>query len=272
MHKQTTRIYLDSRYALPDGSFEIPGGGIECDPTDRVWLSEFSTVASWVTIDTTNQNLYVIEQTVPGEAVWNKRIVVLTPGPHDMDSLAGEIEWGLNAEGKHPSMGIYSCLRVAGGLARGSGSGSINKCFYITCTEGNFRMPNDELIRQEYGVQGLTNSTNTLFTFKYGNEVLPGHESGFVDLRRAHNIFLHCPGFGSHNCIGPRGSRNILAKIPVDVSYGSPIHFWFSGSDHDAIQAGVRAVTNLKIELRDVAGNILDLNGGHWSATLIFER
>ena len=98
------------------------------------------------------------------------------------------------------------------------------------------------------------------------------HISGFVDLRRCHSIFLHCPGFGSYNCIGPRGSRNILAKIPVDAAYGNPVHLNFSASDHDAIEAGVRAVSVLKIELWDALGHILDLKGGHWSATLIFER
>ena len=91
MHKQAIRIYLDSRYALPDRSFEIPGGGIECDPTDRVWLSEFSTVASWHTIDDTNRFMYVIEQTTPGVAAWNKLVIGLSPGPHDMDSLATDI-------------------------------------------------------------------------------------------------------------------------------------------------------------------------------------
>jgi hypothetical protein len=271
MHKQATRIYLDSRYALPDGSFEIPGGGIECDPTDRVWLSEFSTVASWHTIDDTNRFMYVIEQTTPGVAAWNKRVIGLSTGPHDMDSLATDITTLLNGSGKHAAMGTYSCARVSGGIGGGAG-GQTNKSFYITCTQGNFRLPNDDLIRSEYGVQGLTWSTNSLFSFQFGGEVLPGHRSGFVDLRRCHNIFLHCPGFGSHNCIGPRGSRNILAKIPVDVPYGQPVNLLFSGSDHDAIEAGVRAISNLRIELRDVHGNSLDLNGGHWSCTLIFER
>ncbi len=98
------------------------------------------------------------------------------------------------------------------------------------------------------------------------------HISGFVDLRRCHNMFLHCPGFGSYNCIGPRGSRNILAKIPVGAACGSSVHLTFSASDYDAIEAGVRAVSVLKIELRDALGHILYLKGGHWSATLIFER
>ena len=162
MHKQATRVYLDSRFALPDGSLEIPGG-FECDPSDRVWLSEFSTVASWHTVDDTNQFMYVIEQTVPGEAVWNRRLVVLSPGPHDMDSLAEDITNGLNGPGKHTAMGTYNCVRVSGGLGGGAG-GLSNKAFYITCTQGNFRLPDDDLIRAEYGVQGLAWSTNSLFS------------------------------------------------------------------------------------------------------------
>ncbi len=124
MHNQATRIYLDSRYALPDGTIEIPGGGIECDP-------EFSTVASWHTVDDASQFMYVIEQTVPGVAAWNRRLVVLSPGPHDMDSLAAEITAGLNGPGKHAAMGICNCARVSGGLGGGSG-GLSNKAFYTT--------------------------------------------------------------------------------------------------------------------------------------------
>ena len=120
MHKQATRIYLDSRYALPDGTIEIPGG-IECDPNDKVWLSEFSTVASWHTVDDTSQFMCVIEQTVPGEAAWSRRLVPLTPGPHDVDSLAADITAGLNEAGKHAAMGTYNCARVSGGLGGGSG-------------------------------------------------------------------------------------------------------------------------------------------------------
>ena len=172
MHKQATRIYLDSRYALPDGTIEIPGGGIECDPNDKVWLSEFSTVASWHTVDDTNQFMYVIEQTVPGEAAWNRRLVLLTPGPHDVDSLAADTTAGLNGAGKHAAMGTYNCARVSGGLGGGSG-GLSNKAFYITCTQGNFRLPNDDLIRSEYGVQGLTWSTNSLFSYNLAARCCP---------------------------------------------------------------------------------------------------
>ncbi len=72
--------------------------------------------------------------------------------------------------------------------------------------------------------------------------------------------------------MGVTGSQNILAKIPVDVGYGSPVHWTMSGSEHDSIEVGVHSVNILRLELRDVAQNLLDLQGSHWSATLVFGR
>jgi hypothetical protein len=43
------------------------------------------------------------------------------------------------------------------------------------------------------------------------------HTSGFVDLRRAHNIFVHSPSFGNYNTVAPGGVRTALCKIPVEV-------------------------------------------------------
>jgi hypothetical protein len=50
-------------------------------------------------------------------------------------------------------------------------------------------------------------------------------KSTFVDLRRCHQIFIHTPGFGNYNSMGPKGQRDILAKVPVDVGYGGAIHW-----------------------------------------------
>jgi len=44
----------------------------------------------------------------------------------------------------------------------------------------------------------------------------------------------------------------------------------FVASEVEGVKVGVHAVNRLKIELRDVFGNIVDLRGGHWSATLVF--
>ena len=46
------------------------------------------------------------------------------------------------------------------------------------------------------------------------------HTSNFIDLRRYHQLFIHTPGFGTYDTLGPSGERNVLAKAPVDVGHG----------------------------------------------------
>ena len=60
--ERVTKVFLDSRMSLPDGSIQIPRGGVLLDQSNRCWLGEFSTVASWNTIDESNGNMYILEQ------------------------------------------------------------------------------------------------------------------------------------------------------------------------------------------------------------------
>ena len=45
-----------------------------------------------------------------------------------------------------------------------------------------------------------------------------------------------------------------------------------SGSEHDSVERGVTNLTVLKVILKDVDGRELNPRGGHWSATLIFDK
>ena len=72
--------------------------------------------------------------------------------------------------------------------------------------------------------------------------------------------------------MGPKGQRDILAKVPVDVGYGGAIHWYMSGSEHDSVEVGVNCLSVLKVQLKDVDGNLIVLQGGRWSATLIFDK
>ena len=109
--RQPQKIFLDSRFANADGSIDLPNSGITCHPDSTCWLTEFSTTASWWTIDASNEILYVREkivtivETVP-VVTWNNRRVFLTQGPYDFDTLADEIALRLNGPGKDPTMGL----------------------------------------------------------------------------------------------------------------------------------------------------------------------
>ena len=268
--RQATRIYIDSRFALADGSVDIPGG-IDTEPNSRAWVSEFSCTATWWTIEPdVNDTLYVMEKVSP--ILTNFRALTLQPGPHDMESLTTEIAAKLNGPGKDGAMGTYSCTRVTGAPGGGAGGGTA-RSLLISCTSGQFQLPSEALIRTEFDIPqpSLTHSTDFIVAFPTGDTMSTSHVSSFTDLRPFHNLYLHIEGMGSYNCLGPLGSSNIFAKIPVSVGYGVPLSFNFPDSMLESIQVGTHNVTRLKIELKDVFGTTINLRGGHWSATLVFE-
>jgi hypothetical protein len=129
-----TNVFLGSRFAESDGSIQIPGGGFECSPEDRVWLNEFSTVASWFTLDATNSFLFVIESI---STPYNFRAIQLAHGPWDMDSLLEEIKGKLNGPGKDELMGTYTVTRVVAGYSTAS-SGAMQRCIKIENSDGTF--------------------------------------------------------------------------------------------------------------------------------------
>jgi hypothetical protein len=256
----TTKLYVDSRYAVSSSGasieYEIPGG-IALKPSTKVWLSEFTCVASWRTVDASNDTLYIQEEDV-------HRVVQLPRGVYDLQSFTQTIESVLNNSNKLSTMGTYSVTLEGSGAAGGT-----FRIVRVSNPQGFFRLPNKAAIEARIGRPSYT--TNGLLGFPTGHIPLSSHLSGFVDLRRVHSLFIHSPSFGAYNSLGPRGDRTIMAKIPCNVPYGALVTYFSSASPHDFIEAGVSGLTTLRLELRDAAGELLDLQGSHWSCTLLFD-
>lgn len=240
MRRRTTKLFVDSRFAAGGTSgssilYEIPDG-IELGPRAKAWVSEFTCVAAWNTIDESNRYQTVVELGTP-------RVLAIPTGAHDLESLRAALEEQLGAG--------YSVQRVSSGTG-----GSTFRQFRVDSLTGNpFRLPESPLSKI-VRFPTLTDATS--------------HVSGFVDLRRCHNIFVHSPSFGNYNTVGPRGVRTCLCKIPVDTGYGGLVRWQTSGSEHDYIECGVRSMRMLRLELRDSDGTLLDLAGTSFSMTLLF--
>ena len=245
--RHISKVFLDSRYTLPDNTFVIPGEALLLEPDSRVWLAEFTAVASWDTLDSSNNSFTVVEDGVP-------RTVVLPTGPHDLESLRAAIEEGLNSPQKLPSMGNYAVTRVSTGTG-----GSTFRAMQVYVSAGSFAIPPAE------------NKLGSICNWPSGDVENTIHTSAFVDIRRCHSIYMHS-SFGNHNGVSPTGVRSVLAKIPVTVGYGGLIQAQMSGSEHDFVEAGTHALSTLKLTLHDAAGRELDLKGTSWSCTLVFER
>ncbi len=128
MNKHISKVFLDTRYTLPDGSFVIPGESLLLNPSSRCWLGEFTCVASWDTIDSSNNSFVVVE-------LGTSRTVTIPTGAHDLESLRVAIEDGLN-DAPGAGMGTYSVDRVSTGTG-----GSIFRSLRVSNTAGAFAIP-----------------------------------------------------------------------------------------------------------------------------------
>ena len=290
---QTRKVYIDSRF-LKSGtpsSFEFELPEILDLPRDTVaYITEFTAVCGWDTVNASNNRVYIVEQF---SGVNVGRIVELTQQPYDSESLRAELETKLNSAGKLAGMGTYSVTRTTSAGATGSvGLGAAYRYYTLSVTAGNFWLPSHAQLRNP-GFQGIwtgplagptydvksPRDSNELFNFEgsLANASDPGataylstHVSSFIDLRSKHSLFVHSPSFGNYTSLGPNGTRTILLKVPVDSAYGSVIHYSHSSHPADYVEVSTRGLKSLAFELRDAHGNLVGLNGGHWSMTIVF--
>ena len=249
---KTTKVYIDARYAVrssgPSIEYQIPGG-LDLRPATRIWLSEFTCVAAWDTIDDSNDRLYVKE----GNA---SRVIHIPHVVYELESLRTTLIAGLNNESKTAGMGMYGILLKSAGA-----TGGTHRVYEVFCTGGLFGLPAGGISSMDRIMSSPTGETQSQF-----------HFSGFIDLRRVHSLYIHSTSFAAYNSMGPRNERSIIAKIPVNVGYGGLVTFSSSGSEHDYIEAGVSAISSIQLQLKDAAGELLSLNNTHWSCTLLFEQ
>jgi hypothetical protein len=245
MKLRTTKVFVDSRYAVMGTSgsstlFEIPGG-VELGPNARCFVSEFTCVCAWSTLDETNRYQTVI---LGNGAVY---VIALPAGSYDLDAFADALETAMVQE-----LGTgYKVERTGLGS-----TGSTQSLLRVSHPSQSFLLADSPLSKIVSFSQVSSNS----------------HTSGFVDLRRVHSIFVHSPSFGNYNTVSPNGACTTLCKIPVEVGYGGLVRWSTGGSSFDYIESGVRSLHLLRLELRDADGNLLDLQGTAFSMTLLFSE
>ncbi|HSG20859.1 MAG TPA: hypothetical protein VLA31_08830 [Burkholderiaceae bacterium] len=232
---------MDSRYAMGSGGssilYEIPGG-VELGPNARCFVSEFTCVCAWATIDETNRHQVVHTST-------GLYALAIPVGSYDLDSFANALQTALVQE------------VAAGFVVERAGVGSTGSTQQLL----RVRHPSISFVLAESPLSKIVSFAQVSAT---------NHVSGFVDLRRCHSIFVHSPSFGNYNTVGPGGVRTALCKIPVEVGYGGLVRWSTGGSSFDCIECGVRSLHVLRLELKDADGNLLDLAGTAFSMTLLF--
>ena len=212
--------------------------GVEVGPNARCFVSEFTGVCAWPTLDETNR----YQTVVVGGAV---HVLSLPAGSYDIDSFAEALQTALVQE-------VGSGFQVE---RAGLGStGSTQSLLRVSHPSQSFLLAESPLSK--------------LVSFPQVSAT--SHTSCLVDLRRVHNIFVHSPSFCNYNTEAPGGVRTVLCKIPVEVGFGGLVRWSTGGSSFDYIECGVRSLHLIRLELKDADGNFIDLQGTAFSMTLLF--
>ena len=96
------------------------------------------------------------------------------------------------------------------------------------------------------------------------------HNTGALDLRANHCVYLHSPTLAHYKVLGPAGSRSCIARIAVNSGYGSILTHQHSGHVLDYIPCGGVTLRTLSFELRNANNEVVDMRGGHVSFSIIF--
>ncbi len=82
---------------------------------------------------------------------------------------------------------------------------------------------------------------------------------------------MACSGLGNFNTVSVAGDRNIIKKIPVTAGHGDVI-FDQAVTSMDYLDCSNPSLSRISFQLRDVYGNIINLNGSHILSSIAFAR
>ena len=161
------------------GLLRFLNGGVQLEPSNRCWLAEFSCVASWHTIDATNNILYLQEKPATGNSIL--RTLTLAHGVYDLDALAAEIEAKINVAGATTLGFLYVTRASTASSGPETGGSTSFKALRIAAAypDKTFCLPSEAVIRQLWILPAIlprirrTTSSNSQRGMKHARRICP---------------------------------------------------------------------------------------------------
>jgi hypothetical protein len=254
-------------------SFQFPLAEPFDTPEGTVcFVDDVSIPFSWFSVDETNKYLYIAERAGSGPYTYTVRRIEITTGNHGGSTLKAALQNALNANTPATISASYIVTHTL----------ATNKIAIAAPTSSTFHILtedelaiydnalytiNKDLIQSANGV--LRNREGGVATAAENFEYTDLYVSGSIDIMSHWNIYISS-SLASFNTLGPRGQSDIIAKVPVNTSYGNTIHHSSSNSAHDYCDVGKRSISSISFSIRDAYSNLIDLQGGAWSLSLVF--
>jgi hypothetical protein len=119
-------------------------------------------------------------------------------------------------------------------------------------------------------LHSINNVLRNTSTTQLSNSTQP-FLSQYIDLFPVRNLYITSPNLGNYNTMSVSGERGIIKKVPVTANYNEMIFDQVVlGSDY--LDCSRQTLSRLEFQLKDVFGNVVDLNGNHWSFSIVFSH
>ena len=271
------KLYLDSRYRRNDSlstsscKFELKQQ-IHLPLNCIAYIDDIQIPHTWYNVSSTSNKLYVrLANIIPNgheATIDTDKIIRLDTGNYSLADLAANLKMQIDAA----YLIIISCTANIrrGTISITAPSGKAIRIFseeeiasdvppWMAHGQNNPDRTNPQSANDMFGITGTTVYTDHPHAF----------ETQFINLRPVHNIYVTSPNLGSFDTLGPRGEQNIIKKVPVSSDWGYVV-FDSVVSEHDYIDVSNGFFKVIELVLRDSRGNVIDLNNGHWSLSIVF--
>ena len=263
------KVYIDSRFKTKDSKsnsdfkFELIES-IQLPDKCVCFIDDVIIPVSWYNIDENSKYIYVRRFQDLSNTLTD-RIVPIEVNNHTADTLVDALQDALNANTAFGT-GVFTVsfdprkLKIT--IA--AEPQSEIKVF----TDDELKGAND-WSGAAYNSSHLRSSNELLGNYTIQTLTAQNFESGIVDLRRIHNVYISSANLSSFKTLGPRGECNIIKKIPVTTEYGFTIVDNIVVS-HDWMDVSKQLLKTIEFRLSDAYGRTIDLRGMPISFSLIF--
>jgi hypothetical protein len=93
----------------------------------------------------------------------------------------------------------------------------------------------------------------------------------YLDMHTTRNLYLTSTSLGSFNTISNFNCDCIIKKIPVRYNYNEML-FDSAEAGYDYLDLGRQTISRIDFKLLDSMGHVVELNGNHWSFSLVFQE
>ena len=263
------QVYIDSRFKTKDSKsnsnfkFELKQT-IQLPDNCVAYIDDIIIPHTWRTVEEFNNKIYMREYDTTIGLLTDDRILTIPSQNYTGELLATAILAQINA---NYSSSNYTCEYKPRKGTIVIQVTDANKSFLILSDdeiadqlEGSWAGPSYNLNNPKSMNEVLRNSLgNPANTF----------ESGFLDLKNIHNIYISSPNLGSFSTLGPRGECNIIKKVPVSSDYGYSI-FDNVVASHDYIDVSKQLLSVIEFKLSSARGDVVPLHGAHCSFSICF--